>query len=83
MLGENYTDELVVPLSKLGLTANAVPSYPSPAASPPPVVVSPQFIIENRMPLEPDLAIYQLAEQGRVKMAARTLTSPVMPSRED
>ncbi len=80
VLGENFTDELVVPLKKLGVAAGDLSAAPAAAAAPPPEVnVYPQFIVENRAPLEADLTVYRLAEKGRVRLAGRTLTpAPTM-----
>jgi len=71
VLGENFTDEVVVPLKELGLPAReagAAPSIPGGAAE---VNVYPQFVIENRTPLEADFEIYKLAERGRVRLTRR------------
>jgi hypothetical protein len=77
LVGENFTDELIVPLKKLGLSAPEVAGVAGPAAAvaPPAVNVYPQFVIENRTPLEADLAVYRLAESGRVRAAARRLNA--------
>jgi len=74
LLGENFTDELVVPLSRVALPAGAAAGAMPFAA--PEVNVYQQFVIENRTPLEADIAIYHLAERGRLRQAARTLVPP-------
>lgn len=77
-LGENFTDELVVPLTKLGLTAADVGPAAAPAAgaAAAEVNVYPQFVVENRSPLEADLVIYRLAERGRLRLATRAAGTP-------
>ena len=83
VVGENFTDELIVPLRKLGVSALDVPAGPAGAAAGPAAVnVYPQFVIENRTPLEADLAIYRLAERGRARAAAGAMVAAPEVRRE-
>lgn len=84
VVGEDFTDELIVPLKKLGLSAFDVGrTGPAAAAAGAEVNVYPQFVIENRTPLEADLAIYRLAERGRARVAARALSPLPSTGREE
>lgn len=84
IVGEDFTDELIVPLKKLGLNAIDVGrAGPAPTSAGAEVNIYPQFVIENRMPLEADLAIYHLAEQGRARVAARALAPLPTTGRRD
>lgn len=80
LLGENYTDELVIPLSRVGLNVPATREpgvwWGPPSLWAPQVNVYPQFVIENRAPLEADIAVYELAERGRVRVRDRALVAP-------
>jgi hypothetical protein len=73
IVGENFTDELVIPLSKLNLDDYAGRSTGSAhdragysvAPEPPQVNIYPRFVIENHSPLNADIEIYRLASNGK------------------
>lgn len=80
IVGENFTDELVIPLSKLNLGSFAGSiggSAPSPdyngIPEPPQVNLYPQFIIENNSPLDADIEIYRMANSGKESVEAAAL----------
>ncbi len=81
IVGENFTDELVIPLSKLNLGDYAgnfgsnvsTPDYGR-TVEPPQVNLYPQFIIENNSPLDADIEIYRMAGSGKEAVANAALT---------
>jgi len=84
IVGENFTDELVIPLSKLnlggyvgGLSNGAFnqPPHSGGVPEPPQVNLYPQFIIENNSPLDADIEIYRMANSGRASVEATALHS--------
>ena len=73
VLGENFTDELVVPLSKLA--AGYSGGGPGELEVKPQVSVFPRFVIENNAPLDAEMRIYEMAETGRRLVAATGLVA--------
>jgi len=71
VLGENFTDELVVPLTKLA--AGRSDGGPGQLEVGPQVSVFPRFVIENNSPLDAEMRIYEMAEAGRRLVAATDL----------
>ncbi|MCP4231263.1 MAG: hypothetical protein GY771_14095 [bacterium] len=73
IVGENFTDELVIPLSKLNpgdyagrLTGSGRDRAHNAATPEPPLVnLYPRFVIENNSPLDADIEIYRLASDGK------------------
>ncbi len=80
IVGENFTDELVIPLSKLNLGSYASGIggtdqeilYKGPPYTPQ-VNLYPQFIIENNSPLDADIEIYKMAKSGKESVEAAGL----------
>lgn len=74
VLGEDFTDELVVPLSKIAAGYSGGSSGGSGAFEvKPQLSVFPRFVIENNAPLDAEIRIYELAETGRRMVAATGL----------
>lgn len=74
VLGENFTDELVVPLSKIAAGYSAGGSGGSGALEArPQVSIFPRFVIENNAPLDAEIRVYELAETGRRLVASTGL----------
>jgi len=80
VVGENFTDELVIPLSKLNLGgfANSVgggSNGTSSAQSSEPLQVNlyPQFVIENNSPLDSDISLYEMTRSGKAALESTNL----------
>jgi hypothetical protein len=74
MLGENFTDELVVPLSKIAAGySGGGPGTPGALEVRPQVSIFPRFVIENNAPLDAEIRVYELAETGRRLVASTGL----------
>ncbi|UCE26834.1 MAG: hypothetical protein JSW52_10890 [Candidatus Coatesbacteria bacterium] len=71
VLGENFTDELVVPLSKIAAGRSA--GGPGQLEVTPQVSIFPRFVIENNAPLDAEMRVYEMAETGRRLVAATDL----------